>query len=67
MAGACNWTQREKWGPIMRRSWETPRLTAFGSVSELTQQFKRGSASDWLTGLIPIIDGSWVPIDWKHH
>jgi len=47
----------------MRKTWETPRLQAFGSVAELTkQQFNKvGAAADIYTGQSPVV-GSLVPI-----
>lgn len=44
------------------KTWETPRLVAFGSVAELTRQSNKiGSTADIYTGQIPI-SGSIVPI-----
>ena len=45
----------------MKKTWNTPKLTVYGSVKNLTQQIKRFGAKDGIFLAIPGVDTP-VPI-----
>ena len=45
-----------------KQPWSSPRFTEYGTISQLTAQLdKTGSSDDFLTLLLPDLDGSIVP------